>query len=206
MKLATKRLNQKGFTLVELMIATLVFSVVLLLCMAALLQVSKHFYKGVSSTRTQETARSVMTTISESIQFSGGAIEPSLIPVISPEGAYVGFCVDHFRFSYIKNRTFTGSGDQGLVMEDLGSAGCSATLAAWEPATPANGRELLQPNMRVQNIRIKNISGDLWEVKVDLATAPEDNFLSPGGRCLSDKGTQFCATTSLSTIVQKRVQ
>lgn len=204
--LSARKPNQNGFTLIELMIATMVFSVVLLLCMAALVQISKHFYKGVSSTRTQETARSIMTTIAEAVQFGGGTIRDDL----NDNGLAKGVCVDHFRFSYVPGYIFQGSGapsDHGLVMEDVSSlGGCSSVSDAQDLTVANDDKELLQPRMQVQSITVVPLNyGNLYKVTVNLATAPDSTFLT-GGRCKSEAGTQFCATTSLSTVVQKRVQ
>src|SRR5262249_3702342 len=65
---------QAGFTIVELMVATLVFSFVLVIITVGVLFFSKTYYAGRNRARTQNTARSVVGTISQAIQFTGTAI------------------------------------------------------------------------------------------------------------------------------------
>lgn len=63
------KLGSKGFTLTELMIATTIFSTILLLLTLGLLNIGKNYYKSRNTVRTQEVARRVLDEISSSIQF-----------------------------------------------------------------------------------------------------------------------------------------
>src|SRR5690606_22524615 len=95
MKYVNKISGQKGFTIVELMIATSVFSVVLLLCTYGLLAIGRSYYKGVTISRTQETARLIVDDVAEAIQFNGGAV------VLNPAGRM--YCIGSRRYSYALN-------------------------------------------------------------------------------------------------------
>lgn len=68
--------NQRGFTLLELMIATTIFSSILLLLTFGLINIGKSYYKGRNTARTQELARRVMDEISQSIRFGDRAPSP----------------------------------------------------------------------------------------------------------------------------------
>jgi prepilin-type N-terminal cleavage/methylation domain-containing protein len=69
-----KQDKQAGFTLLELLIATTVFSVILLLAATAMIQIGRTYYKGNQQTRVQETARDMIEQISKDIQFSGETV------------------------------------------------------------------------------------------------------------------------------------
>lgn len=71
------RSNEKGFTLLELMIATTIFSVILLLLTFGLLNIGKNYFKGKNSARTQEVARRVMDDISQAIRYGERSPEPT---------------------------------------------------------------------------------------------------------------------------------
>jgi hypothetical protein len=97
------------------MIATIVFSLVLLIAMAALINISKLYYKGITNSRTQEQTRKVMGEISQSIQYSRqDIITPSLTVVPNPqitisttddETATTGFfCIGPRRYTYVMDR------------------------------------------------------------------------------------------------------
>jgi prepilin-type N-terminal cleavage/methylation domain-containing protein len=70
----TKSSNQHGFTILELMIATMVFSVIFLSTTTAILQISKLYYKGVVTGRTQEVARGITDQISQQLQLGTGEL------------------------------------------------------------------------------------------------------------------------------------
>ncbi len=104
--------NQKGFTLVELMIATTVFSVILLGATTAVIQIGRMYYKGVIASRSQETARRVIDEISRAIQFNSGEITNPLdgtgqtLVVQQGAGTKIGVssvCVGTTRFTYALN-------------------------------------------------------------------------------------------------------
>src|SRR5438105_2859585 len=69
--------SSSGFTIVELLIATTVFSIVLIVFLATFLRISELFYKGVSLSNTQETARTVLQDITDDLQFSD---QPPVFP------------------------------------------------------------------------------------------------------------------------------
>ena len=66
--MAKSTLDQSGFTLLELMIATTIFSVILLLCTVGLIQIGKTYYKGSAIVRTQNVARDITDNITQAIQ------------------------------------------------------------------------------------------------------------------------------------------
>src|SRR5258708_12793090 len=65
-----------GFTIVELTIATAIFSTVLLVGLASFLGIGKIFYKGVTVTQTQSSAQAVIDQLSSDVQF-GVSVVPS---------------------------------------------------------------------------------------------------------------------------------
>jgi len=66
--------SKKGFTIIEFMIATALFSVVLLVFSAVFTMIGKLFYKGYITSKTQEASRDLMYELSRNVQFSSGAI------------------------------------------------------------------------------------------------------------------------------------
>lgn len=193
------------------MIATMVFSVVLLLCSVGLIQIGKIYLKGVTSTRTQEAARSIIEEISRGVQFSGGS-------VVDTTGST--FCIDTTRYSYVVDRQRTDdtpTADQSkhvLVADNINCSPAPSALPVTNPAfniadpTLTNARELLPLNMRLTELTVTLISDDLYKVTVGVANGEEDLFEAavPHETCKSGNGGQFCASSKLSTFVQKRVK
>lgn len=107
-----KRLRSSGFTIIELMIATVVFSVILLGAVTALIQVGRMYYKGIIASRTQQTARDLLDTISRPIQFNGQglAMSPSDPAAALPEVSGIRtkvICIGTQRFTFGLNAQVT---------------------------------------------------------------------------------------------------
>src|SRR3989344_6639968 len=107
--------RKEGFTIVELLIATSVFAVLLLLCSVALIQISRVYYKGVTTTRTQEASRNIIDDISRGIQFSGGTVTDPLPDVSQPGVSY--FCVNNARYTYKLDTQVTDNSPQGGLQQ-----------------------------------------------------------------------------------------
>lgn len=111
--------QSKGFTIVELMFSTAIFAGVLLLCLSALVQIGRMYYKGVTTTQTQQAARGIIDGIAQSIQFSSATVKtPTALDGISaaPSGPSVTvggdvvtgavgyFCVGATRYTFAMDR------------------------------------------------------------------------------------------------------
>src|SRR5688572_9314579 len=139
-----------GFTIIELMMATTVFTVVLMLCTLGLLEVGRSYYKGVTATRTQETARTVLEEVTEAIQFGGGAV---VMPPVAAEGTSGFYCVGSKRFSYMRDRQLIDAPSainpaqqarHVLVVDDVGSCSLATgaqALTGNNPPLTAGSRE-----------------------------------------------------------------
>jgi len=201
-------MNQKGFTIIELMIATVVFSTILLLCSYALLNIGRTYYKGVTTTRTQEAARTVIDDISQSIQFGPGTV---YIPAggeatVGTSGYY---CAGGKRYSYTRDWQLTGN-RHALVTDAPtqcnGGTGVQ-NLNSASPTLSASSRELMSRGMRLANFRVESAGTDLYRITVRVVSGEDDLLNTAHNGCSADRaGTQYCAASELTTVVQKRVR
>lgn len=206
-----KKLSHDGFTLIELLVATLVFSVILMLCTFGILQITRSYYKGVASTRTQQTARAAIDRISQAIQFSGGTITAP----ISPNGSTQAVCIGGQQFNYLLNTKFVEGTNHALVV----NGGCNSSSTAQNLASAsATGEELLAPNMRLAKFSITSGANNLYNITIRVVYGDDDLLSdnlkadgSPGNDGVLDScktptaGSQFCAVSELSTQVEKRI-
>jgi len=204
----TKRLNSAGFTIVELMIATLVFATILLLCTYGLLQISRTYYKGVTGARTQEAARGIIDDLSQSIQFGPGAV---FAPAEAAYGAQGIYCAGGKRYTYVRDRQLVGN--QHALVKDTPATCTSGTTAqnigGPSPTLTADSRELLPRGMRLARFDIEPITGvaDLYKITVRVVNGDTEVLNAAHDNCGSGRaGTQFCAMSELTTVVQKRVR
>lgn len=224
---------QSGFTIVELMIATVIFTLVFMGATYAILEIGKKYYRGLTLARTDSIARSVTEEISQSIQFSsqpvrvpnypsGALVYGPQVNVGDPDTFY--FCVGPNRYTFAIDRQLKNSPTSGqkekkhVLWVDEPNVGCAyavsmspADLNADNPSgsTATNGRELLAENMRISKLIIEPKSSGLWNVTLRLISGDDDLLIPNSDGDLvcegSDFGTEFCATTEVSLNMNKRI-
>lgn len=205
-----KRLQPKntGFTIVEIMIATLVFATVLVLITIGVISFTHTYYRGINQSATQNTARTIIEDVSQAIQFSGGTVVTGL----SGSGGWKGVCVGNQSFNYLLGKQLvdgsagTNQTKQALLTQS-GTSDCHA-----ENPSGSGGTELLSPHMRLSKFSV-TANGDLYTIDVKVVYGDDDLLRSPSRRgptagdvvCNIDAGSQFCATSELITSVVPRV-
>jgi prepilin-type N-terminal cleavage/methylation domain-containing protein len=97
--------DNKGFTIIELMIATAILGLVLLLVTEVMMSMGKLYYKGVSLTRIQNDARTITDQVSQDIkysnQFSSGSGSEPYTGATDDSVAISSYCIGSVRYSYI---------------------------------------------------------------------------------------------------------
>lgn len=195
------RQNRRGFTIIELMIATSVFSLILLVVAAGSLQIGRLFYKGFSGARAQTAAREIIEEVARAIQFGGS--DPTAVTTVSvpPSGMPVSyFCIDNIRYSFavdVRNAAFggyTGGADARaphvMFRDKLPSpADCTgpANLACSDPnggppgCTPSvgtDGQELMPYNMKLTEFSLAQAPGStgsrFWCLRLGIAFGEND--------------------------------
>jgi prepilin-type N-terminal cleavage/methylation domain-containing protein len=164
--------DQKGFTILELLIATTVFSVVLLGALAGFLQIGRIFYKGVSVTNTQDVANQVVQEIAGQLQgaasftkaLPSGFAGPNVLPTTTEQStSYAYYCVGNNRYTYFINGAdvssshmvkvsstpvHTPGGNFGTLKDVLpGGSGCAA---------PCNDDVVITPICPAGSVRLKD--------------------------------------------------
>lgn len=193
-----------GFTIVELLVSTLVFAVVLLTVTLGIIQISRVYYKGINESDVQNTTRSIMDSITQAIQFNGADVTVTPAP---SAGTLQAFCVGGTQYSYKLGYQLT-DGSPGvhqtttaLVSKNL--SGCASAAAA------TGGKEFLSPNMRLANLKVTQIVADsLYKVTIRVVFGDDDllnNPIATNASCKSTTGSQFCSVSELTSTVYKRV-
>lgn len=218
-----KKKNDSGFTIIELMIATLVFSTVLAMLTAGVIYFTNMYYKGMNLTNTQRITRAITDNISQAIQFSGGNIASGA----TEDGLQV-ICIGSKRYTFVPGRMVTKNGQPTSAGDDAGyrglfvdtvQSGCNASMAALS-ATDFRSRqnisgaglvsplELLGSRMRLTHLSVDPAGVNTFNIQISVASGDEDLITSKIGynvRCKSSAGSQYCATSKLTTTVVKRV-
>lgn len=190
-----KRLDctQQGFTVVELMVASIVFSVILLLIAGTIVRFTNNFQKGVVDSSTQTVARNIVDTIAQAIQ-TGDEVD---------DNTPYGYCIGTTAYIMRLNVQLDGDPTKFALKEKRGAGiGCDG-----EPdAASSEGQELLGQGMRLAYFEIEELPGtDLQEVFVTVAYGDNDilDLTDPKVPvCKPERGSQFCSVRKLSVTVK----
>lgn len=178
--------DNRGFTIIELLIATVVFSVILLIVTGAIIQFTRIYYKGVVNTKTQEVARAVVENIAKKAQYS--KTEPTFVTVNGADG---GYCIGDRLYKFKKNQPVRDN-DHALVIGN----NCSDTGGLFT----AGNTEQLAENMKIIDLSISTTS----PYTINLVIGYGDESSAEGCPALK-LGGQFCSFASYSTTVTKRL-
>ena len=224
-KIKSLNSSNSGFTIVELMISTVVFSMVLMICSYAIIYIGQVYYKGVVTNRTQEASRKIMNDLVYSIQF--GTVQKVTHGSIEPVEQFPGesfnvesICLGGFKYSYTKDRSLGEGEKQARHVLWKSKANSSDDCVVSDLSQPVPGGsnldgELLSSNMRVPYLNVREpadtLSG-MWEIEVAVSYGDDEVFkLNPDGTrdytlCEGvNAGGQFCAVSTYKTTVQKRL-
>lgn len=220
-----------GFTIIELLMATTVFSIVLLLAISGFIGIGQAFFKGVSNSQAQQVARQTIDDIAGNIR-AAPTISSQQTYLPPGGGRYLYYCINNIRYTHghdtanipimfdggkpVNYSPGSAGANFGLLKDKLpGSSACAKPCLL-----PADGcvqfnspQELLDSKMRVGDLDIHvPLAGgtdNLFLVSLDVAYGDESSMVFdtriPGHvkiQCSGHISTQqYCGVTTLSTAV-----
>lgn len=205
-KLVGPRLKstEPGFTIVELMIATVVFSMTLMIVATGFVQIGRMFYKGITQAKTQEVARNVLDEVSRNIQFSVGdvrCVDNTSNPCDTADMSGT-LCIGGTHYIFNLNQVVTSTTPALRRAVTSSSAACG---------TLTTGEERLAQNMRLVDFTVNCLPNpDICDISMVVAHGDTDllnvDMTNRTAKCFGSRsGTQFCAVTNLKTSVLRRV-
>src|SRR5437868_3577403 len=119
-KQQSKPMNQ-GFTIIELLVATLVFSIVLVVLLATFVGISRLFYKGVNIANLHNDTRTITQDIENDIKFVQSAPQSFADPV-DPSRPWLPagqgyFCIGLHRYTYNLEHQLGSGGTNDIGIE-----------------------------------------------------------------------------------------
>jgi prepilin-type N-terminal cleavage/methylation domain-containing protein len=224
--------KQTGFTIIELLVATTIFSIILVIIVSSFLQVGRMFYKGVSISNTNEAARNLVDTITNDARLanfqSGNTLNPDGSLNTDPSFKKY-FCVGPHRYTYwlaqqVKDSNIHTDANlmtAGVVQDETGGS-CRS------PADLGGTRnnQVLGPDMQINKLSVvENSTNTALTVSVHIVFYGADNTVfnssdSTMVNTTADPGrasraadaycsgnllsTQFCAVANIDTNVTLR--
>lgn len=219
-----RRRDQRGFTLVELMVATTVFTVIMASVAAMLVQYSNSQRKAVNETTVQNAARDVVDRVSQSLQFEGRTVTG-----LTSADNTIGYCIGTTRYSVALGRQVTSSSTHAAMVDQVG-IGCGGSAQQVRTATSGLlGTELMGGQMRVARFEVTSSQAGLYTVTLRVVYGATDLLCSqaasvscskdnngtstvfdgkdiPGDtECKAGNDARFCAVSELATTVRSRL-
>ena len=222
--------GNKGFTILELIIATTIFSGALLMLMLGFLSISNSYTKGLTVTETQNVSRNAINTISQSLEFGNSSSyqpPPAGAPSGGPYSAW--FCADNYIFAYTLGQEVGVNGNDALEQVPhttcpvAGVSGCpgqGTTKPTADSCAKSPGAvELLGPRMTLTTLGITSELEGTYQIDVGVAYGDPQflhgvtvsgviNYYDIGSSKVTCTGTtadNFCATSELQTVIGPRI-
>lgn len=208
--------RQKGFTIIELMIATTMFSVILVVATSGVVAIGRLYYKNLTSARTQEATRTIMDQLARARQFSGD--KKNFAPMTVSN--YEAFCFGENRFIYATDhRQVKEGGPRVLTYSERNASSPVCEPEFTSGSEVVAGEEMLGTNMRLLKIDVSSVGDKKYRVLVKVAygdnglltSYEDDGTLKPGqdpadALCKNGvAGSSFCSVSELVTIVNRRI-
>ena len=204
--------KQKGFTLVELILAMAFFSFILLFVIVGFVQINRSYTRGITTKEVQNTARELMENICLAIRNS----EANSIETFNTVPGRLRLCAGTTRFGW--NMADAGGNFTSEVYGDTGgiiSISRTSTGACQDPialnASGGNGTQSLVPdNIVVQYLEVRRLgTSNSYTVELVISTDGRANPLDfstfgPNATCDIQTGDQFCDVARLETVVTAR--
>lgn len=218
----TAHASEQGFTIVELMIATVVSAIILLVITFGIVHFTNDYYQGINSSNTQATTQNAIDAVTQAIQFNASG-------TVATDGSQGIFCAGSQVFLYTMGKQLTGAPSAtnwGLYQLNNPSPNCTT------PPDTSGGTELLATNMRLAYINLSRVgTTNVWNLELRVAYGDPDLLCRSGiggtskGSCNSgaveytsadaitgndvkcklQTGSQFCSMTDLQTAIGQRI-
>jgi len=217
--------KQSGFTILELMIATVIVSIILLLVTSVMISLQNLYYKGVNQESVQNDVRNITDQVSQEIQDTnateGTAVQTASLPYsVTVNGVTsheMATCIGSVQYLYVIGPEVGTATKQAMWRDSTPGSGCGKTAPNIITTDPSDGgTEYVASGARLTDFQINPPTpGDSnYAIYVSVAIG-NDNVINLnnnatnndyGAACIDASGNQFCATASLQTEVGQRLQ
>lgn len=215
-----------GFTIVELMIAMSVLSVLLLISSLTLISIGRLYSKGVNEAATQNTTRNITNNLASQLELAGSN------PIINPAGQSV-ICIGAQRYTYRLGHELTSTATDHVLWHDTmnSTSACNAVnLGSNTPSDGAtvvgSGGEMVAVHMRLTDLSVAAGSGSNYNLVVGVAYGDDDLLCDSGSPpdcstigisthllshapgsilCKGGTGSEYCAVSFLATNIGRRL-
>lgn len=224
------RVSEQGFTIVELMIALSVLSVILVMGTVIMINIGALYTKGINQARIQNATRTVVADVSSSIKYGGKPPLPScgVGGGTGRWGCVVGgasgnvktfsgvevhaLCVGTARYSFTLDRPLEVGSLPHVLWRDVRASDGQCTPLDLTKDNPGgtSSIELMPEHAQLTRFSINEPVSGTYNIEVYMALGPVDLIKKDSTtghvNCSGMVGTQFCATSELNTSVTRLLE
>lgn len=224
-------MNNKGFTIIELLVSMAAFTAMLLIASVTTINIGRAYFKGVNSINTQDSINTALSTVTEQAEFTQGNITSQPYPTAQfgpalDKATIAAVCIGETRYSFIKDRRLSPALAVGhstasqqikhvLWQDTYHGASCEPADLTIDnpsnnPAGGSSGTELLNENSRLSDFSITNSLENLVDIHIGIIYGDNDLVEGAGTGnplgCLGSViGSEWCASSKLATQVSRRL-
>jgi len=189
-------LEQKGFTLVELMLSMAFFSFILLFVTSGFIIVNRAYNKGLTVKLVQDEGRELVEELTREVRISNSK------SIKTDDNTTK--CIEVSGYRYYWSVPISGTtGSPGKLFREEGKD-CSASINTTTPT----GVQILNERVGVQFMSLTRASAasPIYTIKIVLSTAEADLLTDVGetATCATNQGSQYCDIVSFTTVVTSR--
>lgn len=191
--------NHRGFTIVEIMIAMLVFSVASLMTMAIVIGMSRQYQKGTYTVQLNDASRTIHQELRDGIAYGNNM-------VFSIDGNGTDWVCNGNAIYYwqlVKDNNNVDGAKNGLFKRTLTSSDGGCT-----DASAIDGANILPNNGFVSQFSIAQ-AGLVYDISTRFNAGPSDSFSTTTddfSSCLPTlRGGDFCAIVNYNSSVMPRL-
>ncbi len=212
-KIYNKKVNSKGFTLIELMISTVVFSSILLIATIAIIYVSKTYVEGQVVIKNQDNSQAILMNLANAIKFDDNSNNNIVLPQLNSSTNNYYFCIGSYEYIYSLNQLFTSNNQVAGLLQLTNSLSPNCVYPT--SINIGSSRQLLSQNERVGQLAISQ-NNNIYDISLTIGYGNNSvlqtlNTASDPAppykyRCvISAFSVSLCAVSSLSTTVTSRI-
>lgn len=201
------RQARRGFTIVELMIAITVFSIVATLVMAGVIYVARQYQQVTNRIAIEEASRSFHQQVLQSLQYTSVPVADA-----AASGGYKGKCIGGQMYVYGEIEDYSGATESesmnkydaqktGLYIVDTPSGGCDISTVG--PIQDL--QNLLPEGAKVVGLSIDSVTGVIKTTFVKSVPDLLDFSSLPTLKCKMEVGKEWCAVVSFESMAKRRI-
>jgi prepilin-type N-terminal cleavage/methylation domain-containing protein len=195
---------QRGFTLVELMLALAFVGFVMIFVVLATLEVMGNYNKGVAIKQINQTARTVVEDMGRLVRLANAQA------IIVPAASTGRVCFGGVSYVWNIRGGTTNKYNNGTIVgfarvDDASGAMCTLSGGRYPRVPIGRATEIVTSDVWVQALTVSVASNQqLVSISLTLSTSGTNQPTGPGSTCVGGKVGEYCAVATFSTTVNTR--